>query len=163
VPPSFDLSRAAAELEAIDMSAVLDGICAIVVRALPFASEASATLLHDGRPSTVAYTGLTALALDMRQYSSWDGPCLDAARTGNVHVIRDLTVETRWGEFVSLALSENVRSSISLGMRISPGVLASLNIYLTAGAATFDEADVGAITAFTLDAGTVVARAQQVR
>jgi hypothetical protein len=56
---------------------------------MPGHARASATLPVRDRPTTVASTGPLATDLDERQYDRDHGPCLHAARTGELVEITD--------------------------------------------------------------------------
>src|ERR687898_3057000 len=49
--------------------------------------DVSLTVIEDGRPRSVVFTGSLALDLDERQYEAGFGPCLDAAKTGQTIVV----------------------------------------------------------------------------
>lgn len=72
----------------------------IAVRALPQADGATITTFHDGRPDASAASDEWARCLDEMQYVEHEGPCLDAARTGNTFRLRDLAQEQRWPAYV---------------------------------------------------------------
>lgn len=64
-----------------DLRMVVHQVCEQVVRAVPGLDGASVTLLNDGDPFTAATTSDLVAELDVVQYSSDAGPCLDAATT----------------------------------------------------------------------------------
>ena len=62
---------------------------------MPGDPETSVTLLIRNRPTTVATTGQLAVDLDESQYDRGHGPCLHAARSGELTEIADTRTETR--------------------------------------------------------------------
>jgi hypothetical protein len=69
-----------------------------------------------------------ALDLDSAQYADDNGPCVAACRDGRVHSITVMADERAYPEFTRLALSHDVRSSLSLPL---PAVEqpSALNLY----------------------------------
>src|SRR5437764_10898714 len=71
------------------MAAILERVVRLAKDVLPVDCEASITLVSSAGPSTVAFTGERAIALDERQYEADRGPCLDAAQGGERLLIRE--------------------------------------------------------------------------
>src|SRR4051812_9442845 len=67
-----------------DFAVVLHQMCQQVVNAVPGVDEATITLLTDHRPATVASTSDVVTGLDQDQYAAGDGPCLEAANSGQL-------------------------------------------------------------------------------
>lgn len=101
----------------------------IAVRALPQADGATITTFHDGRPDASAASDEWARCLDEMQYVEHEGPCLDAARTGNTFRLRDLAQEQRWPAYVPRALAAGVRSVLSLPLAAEGRLIGALNLY----------------------------------
>jgi GAF domain-containing protein len=87
------------------------------------------TVRRNGRAYTVATNGQLAANLDEIQYGKGEGPCLRALRTGEVIMVDDLSSETRFGEYRTLALGYGVRSSLSLPLVVEGKVRGALNLY----------------------------------
>ncbi len=111
------------------MEQVLSRVAELTKTVLPGVSDVSVTLIRDGRGTTAAQTGAMATALDLSQYSSGEGPCLDAAVHHTVNVIPDMAEELRWPDFVASAAAHGVRSSLSVGLPLHDDVTGALNIY----------------------------------
>ena len=70
-------------------SALLQRVADVTTAVMPGNPDTSVTLLVKGRPRTVVSTGQLAVALDESQYERGHGPCLHAARTGDLIEIPD--------------------------------------------------------------------------
>src|SRR3954469_32188 len=100
------------------LESVLDQVVRIARQVLPVPTEASITLIAGDKPSTVAFTSDTALALDERQYEAERGPCVDAAMSGHLIRIPDMRVEERWPRFAQAATAQGVLSSLSVPLPV---------------------------------------------
>ena len=72
-----------------DIDSVLQRVVDLVKDEMPAGAEASMTLLRNEQPTTAAFTGELASALDEMQYDRGHGPCLEAALSGQVIQITD--------------------------------------------------------------------------
>ncbi len=112
-----------------DLRSTLDEITRVAVRVMDECDGASLTTFQDGVPGVVAADGDWARELDELQYQEREGPCLDAARTGNVFRVRDMREESRWPFYVARAAERGVCSMVSLPMAAEGKVLGALNVY----------------------------------
>ncbi len=112
-----------------DLKSTLEEITRVTARALTECDGASLTTFQDGVPGVVAADGDWARQLDELQYEEREGPCLDAARTGNVFRVRDMREETRWPFYVARAVEHGARSMVSLPMAAEGKTLGALDIY----------------------------------
>lgn len=87
------------------------------------------TFRRNSSPLTVASSDARAARLDEVQYGSSTGPCLEALSTGAVVHVPDMAREQRWDGFAAYALSEGVRSSLSLPMTIGGETAGACNLY----------------------------------
>ncbi len=146
-------ANAAEALERLDrwaryetsMERLLQAVAEVTAEVMPGDAEASISVSIGHVPTTVVSTGPLAFACDESQYGRGDGPCLHAARTGEVTEIADMQAETRWPAFVQEAAERGVLSSLSIPLPMSAGISASLNIYARRPHA-FDEASRAAAT-----------------
>ena len=76
------------------------------------------TLVDGGQPKTVVFTGRLAMHLDERQYQTANGPCLDAAVSGETIVIDSSDNNTGYPEFASAARHQGVTHSLSIGLPV---------------------------------------------
>jgi transcriptional regulator with GAF, ATPase, and Fis domain len=137
------LERLAVSLEQDEqLSVVLQRVCRQVVRAVPDTDMASITLLRDGVPYTAAATGDEALRIDQAQYDAGQGPCLRAARTGELQRISAGEAARQWPDFAAAVGDTGVSSYLSAPLFIDHEYQGSLNFYGTAsrGFGTLDAA-----------------------
>ncbi len=77
------------------MKSLLQTVTDLVKTVMPGDTEASITLLVKDSPTTVVSTGQLALDLDETQYERDHGPCLHAARSGELTEITDTRTDSR--------------------------------------------------------------------
>jgi hypothetical protein len=111
------------------LSAVLQQVCELAVRAVPGTDLASLTRVGPAGPETTACTGQDAFYLDLDQYRAGHGPCLEAA-TKNVPVHAGLPdARRRWPEFDRAADAVGVVSVLSAPLTFADDEAGSLNLY----------------------------------
>ncbi|MFB8749094.1 GAF and ANTAR domain-containing protein [Streptomyces parvulus] len=121
---------------------------------------AGVTLERDRRPLTVVSAGTAASKLDEKQYGQDDGPCLEAARTGDEVLVADMLRENRWGDYPAYAVACEVRSSISLPIAARGHTAGALNLYASPPHA-FASIDLGGLRALAAQAAGAIALAQR--
>ena len=121
------------------METLLKAVTDLAKTVMPGDTETSVTLLIDGVPTTPAYTGDLALGCDEKQYEQDEGPCLHAARSGNLTEIPDVRSETRWPRYTEHAVRVGAMSSLSVPLRLADRMSGALNVYARKAQA-FDDA-----------------------
>jgi GAF domain-containing protein len=146
-PPPADPSEALERLgrmslRELSMDDLLQAVADLARSVMPGRPEVSVTLLVKDRPTTVASTGSLALELDETQYDDGHGPCLHAARTGEVTEIHDTRADDRWPAYAPHAVEHGNLSSLSVPLLIDEKeeVTGALNIYARRADA-FDDDD----------------------
>ena len=136
-------------LRQVSMDDLLQTIADLTKTVMPGNPEASVTLLVKDRPTTVASTGQLATELDEAQYERGHGPCLHAARTGELTEIGDMRTDARWPDYTPRAAERGALSSLSVPLAIDDDeqVTGAINIYAREPNA-FDEASLTAATRF---------------
>jgi GAF domain-containing protein len=136
-------------LRELSMDDLLQTVADLTKTVMPGTPEASVSLLVKNRPTTVASTGELATHLDETQYEKGHGPCLHAARTGEVTEIPDTRAEDRWPDYTPRAVEHGNLSSLSIPLAIDQDeqVTGALNIYARRPNA-FDEASRSVATRF---------------
>jgi len=136
-------------LRELSMDSLLQTVSDLTRTVMPGNPESSVLLMVRGTPSTVSHTGQLALDLDETQYARGQGPCLHAARTGELTEIVDTRTETRWPEYARHAAEQGNLSSLSIPLLIDQEALVTgaLNIYARQLDA-FDEESRSAATRF---------------
>jgi len=108
---------------------VLERVARVAKDTIPGVDEASVTLMKNGKPRSVAFTGPLAIHLDERQYDTGFGPCLHAAVSGGVIVIQDMAAEKTYRDFAEVAVRQGVTHSLSVGLPIGTSTIGGLNLY----------------------------------
>jgi GAF domain-containing protein len=136
-------------LRELSMESLLQTVAGLAKSAMPGGTEASVTLIVKDRPTTVASTGQLALDLDETQYERGQGPCLHAARSGQLTEIADTRTDTRWPQYTSRAAQQGNLSSLSVPLVIDEfeQVSGALNLYAREPEA-FDAGSRGVAQAF---------------
>jgi GAF domain-containing protein len=129
-----DVTSAVAELSRVldeeeDLSVIMDRVCRQVVSAIPDAHHASVTVLRDDNPDSLAWTDRHTLAVDRAQYGTGEGPCLEAARSGQVQRVSVPDVAQRWPAFAEAAAELGIGSYLSAPLFIDDEYHGSLNLY----------------------------------
>src|SRR4051794_41046449 len=91
-------------LRELEMDSLLQTVADVAKTVMPGNPETSVTLLVRDRPTTVASTGQLATDLDETQYDEGHGPCLNAARTGELTEITDTRSDDRWPDYLTRAV-----------------------------------------------------------
>ena len=143
------LRLGALSLRELSMESLLQTVADQVKVVMPGNIEASVTLLVKEAPTTVASTGQLAVDLDEVQYERGHGPCLHAARTGEMTEIVDTRTESRWPDYARRAAGHGNLSSLSIPLLIDEDdrVSGALNLYARKSGA-FDEDTRSAAMAF---------------
>ncbi len=123
------------------------------------ADFAGITMLVDGKPSTGVFTDREAPEIDEAQYSSGQGPCLDAFRNQRVNRIDSTADDQRWPDFAKMAFSHGILATLSVPVIARGQSLGALNLY-SHQAKAFDDHSVDRIETFARQAAIVLANAQ---
>ena len=109
------------------------GALDLVLDSVDGASVASVTFIIEGAPQTTATSDeVRSGPMDEAQYDADRGPCLDAARLGQVIAIDDLAVgeaTAAFPEFARAARAAGVASSLSVPMDDGAELVGSMNLY----------------------------------
>lgn len=118
-------------LRDLSVDALLQTVAEVAKSVLPGSPETSVTLLVKGRPTTVVATDGLAVELDERQYSDGRGPCLHAARSGELCSVGDTRTDGRWPEQERHAAELGALSTLSVPLNVDPDgpVSGALNFY----------------------------------
>jgi GAF domain-containing protein len=134
----------ALQLVTVLASAAIDG-----------ADGVSVSLERHDRISTVAWSNDTVLEMDRHQYQTGEGPCLDAATTGDWFHIESLAAEDRWPAFVPRAREEGIASILSTPLTTPARSVGALNIYSNSEGA-FGKAELDLAGLFAAQASGIV-------
>ncbi|OLT35017.1 histidine kinase [Rhodococcus sp. CUA-806] len=131
-----------------DLNAALRVLVSLARTAISGADSVGVSLTVGERVFTAVHSDARTLIVDQRQYEVGDGPCLHAARTGDIVRVDAIAAETRWPVFVDAAREENVHSFLAAPLYGASTRFGSLNLYGEAPAA-FSDADVATLTSLT--------------
>jgi hypothetical protein len=126
-----ELHEALARVVLVDreLSDVLTAITGVARRAMPGTEAASITLIRGDNPFTAAHDGQIALDADELQYERGYGPCVDAARAGQMFLVDDMRIEQRWPDYAQHAAAHGVLSSLSVPLPFQGATIGALNTY----------------------------------
>jgi GAF domain-containing protein len=118
-------------LRELSMENLLQTVADLTKQVMPGNPEASVCLLVKDKPTTVVSTGQLATELDETQYDRGHGPCLHAARSGELTEIADTRADDRWPDYLPRAVEHGNLSSLSIPLAIDSDeqVTGALNIY----------------------------------
>jgi GAF domain-containing protein len=136
-------------LRELSMDSLLQTVADLAKTVMPGNPETSVSLLVRDRPTTIVSTGQLATDLDETQYGQGHGPCLHAARSGELTEIPDTRAEDRWPDYAPRAVERGNLSSLSVPLAIDADaqVTGALNVYARRPHA-FDEASRSVATRF---------------
>ncbi|MEV4661089.1 GAF and ANTAR domain-containing protein [Micromonospora echinofusca] len=162
-PLPTDPADAFAELGRIklgetNLDDVLQRVAELAKRALDTPVQVSVTLVRNGTGHTAAFTDDLARDMDERQYAQERGPCLDAAASGDLVSVPDLTAEDRWPDWAERGVKAGLGSSLSIGLPIQDAVVGALNVYARTPHA-FDDDTVTVLETFAAYAAVALANA----
>ena len=113
---------------------------------------------NDGTLRSASASDERAKALEDSQERFAAGPCAQAFTTGRPVVMRDATLEPRWGEVTHAFAEARIRSGLSVPLRLGAGPIGTLDVYAVAPGG-WDETEVSALQAYAGVATTLLAAA----
>src|SRR4051794_30094962 len=140
----------------------LEAISKAAVETVPGAAHAGMTMVRDRRELyTVAATSELVEEIDRRQYTSREGPCLDALWDARVILMDDQEAERRWPTFTRRIRGLGIRSMCCFQLFGQHNSLGALNLYAAEpGSFSAESADVGQL--FASHASVALADAQKI-
>jgi serine phosphatase RsbU (regulator of sigma subunit) len=145
----------------VELRRALADVARLAWDGVPGCDGASVSLIHDGRPSTVAATHDRIRAMDAAQYDRGHGPCVSAMADQEPVTVEDYEGEgRRWPGVADQALAAGIRSSLSLPLLQGRETTGGLNLYGSAPAAFTVQSQVAAET-FARQAALMLGYLQQ--
>jgi anti-anti-sigma factor len=142
---------------------VVDGALRLIVElsrsSIGAADGVSVSLMRHGVLSTVAASDQTIMAMDSYQYSTGEGPCVDASVQGHWFHAESLDAEVRWPSFTPRARSLGIKAILSSPLTAFGRPVGALNIY-SRTAETFEVGDQQEAAAFAEKASVILSDAQ---
>jgi signal transduction protein with GAF and PtsI domain len=102
---------------------------------------------NDGTLRSASASDQRAQTLEDSQERFAAGPCAQAFTTGRPVVMRDATLEPRWGEVTHAFAEVRIRSGLSVPLRLGAGPIGTLDVYAAAPGG-WDETEVSALQAY---------------
>ena len=140
------------------VDAALRLVVALARAAVGGADGASVSLRRHDRLATVAASDDTVLAMDADQYSTGQGPCVEASTVGRRFHSDSLDAETRWPAFAPKARALGIKAIVSSPLLVADRPVGALNIYSRAAEA-FTPRDQDLAALFAAEASTLLADA----
>ncbi|WP_246080455.1 GAF and ANTAR domain-containing protein [Modestobacter altitudinis] len=109
---------------------VLQKVVDLVARVMPGVWDVSMTVVRNDQPTTAAFTGRRAQALDETQHRQGRGPCVEAAIGGHVIEISDGRTETRWPDYMPAFLNAGALGLLAVPVPAAQ-LSAGLNVYVS--------------------------------
>lgn len=133
-------------LDSADVNEFLDGLAKLAADALSVDGRevfCGVTLLRPRSKGTVASSSEQAQLMDELQYRFDDGPCLRAAREGQVYTVSDFRNENRFGDYAEAIAGHGIRSALGVPIPLDGLAATGLDLYCREPD-VFDEAVIAA-------------------
>jgi GAF domain-containing protein len=119
--------------EEADLGRVLQSVVDQAVRVIPGSDMVSISVVpadsSQAETQTLASSSNRVLEIDAQQYAAGNGPCLEAARTGQIVRVDVQQALQRWPQFARDARRAGVASYLSAPLSIDERFAGSLNLY----------------------------------
>lgn len=119
------------------------------------ADGVSVSLRRHGRLATVAASDQTISDMDVGQYATGQGPCVDASVQGRGFHVESLDAETRWPAFTPRAQALGINAILSSPLLARDQPVGALNIYSRTPAA-FTPTDQKLASVFATEVSTIL-------
>lgn len=140
------------------LDTALRRVAELAVTAVGSCDACGVSLVHGEKVSSTVATDDVARRVDDHQYRTDQGPCLQAARTGEIYKIDDMATDPRWPTFARRAAEEGVVSSYSVPLTVGDHTVGVLNLYSLHGPFGPNDEEVG--QAFGRQAAIALTNAQ---
>lgn len=114
--------------------AMAERLCHLATGRLDIAGAGVSLISPEGTHGIVAATGGSAYEMEELQFSTGEGPCVDASRTGRPVLQPDLmtTGPPRWPGFAPAALGQGLRAVFAFPLRVGAVRIGALDLYRAA-------------------------------
>jgi GAF domain-containing protein len=109
------------------------------------------TLVRPNKKLTIASSGSRARHIDEIQYRFDDGPCVRAARTGDVQYVADFRIDTRFGRYSDAVRDQGILSALGIPIPLDGEARAALDLY-SGRPDAFNQETIAAVQAMALSA-----------
>jgi transcriptional regulator with GAF, ATPase, and Fis domain len=121
------IGRSVADEE--DLLELLQQFVEIAHEAIDGADSSGVTIAMGGRTYTAVHTDERTLKVDTEQYDADQGPCLHAARSGEIVLVDAEEAQERWPRFCAAARAQGVRSFLAAPLFTHEQSVGSFNLY----------------------------------
>jgi GAF domain-containing protein len=111
------------------LPAKLEAVVEMVKRTIPSCDAAGVVLLIDGQPTTGAVSDRLAVEIDLVQYETGQGPCLEALGDSKIIRIDLVEADSRFTRFAPGALDHEINSVLSMPLTAGDTPVGALNLY----------------------------------
>lgn len=101
----------------------------LAVRASDVVDECGVTVLREGRPRSLFPSSASHGGLEEHQYSSGDGPAMEAINERAIVLGESMADEVRWGSYPAQAREQGIGSCLSIPLVAGDQVLGAINYY----------------------------------
>ncbi len=108
---------------------LVQGVAELAVHTVEPVATCGITLADQGRVFTVAAADELATQLDEQQYELDSGPCLQALASGEVVDAPDLSIESRWESYPTIAMGHEILGIYSVPLIVGGKPVGVLNLY----------------------------------
>jgi GAF domain-containing protein len=141
------------------VGSVMDFVAHQATLVVPGATEAGVMLVRAGKITSEAQTSDVVKMLDNLQLESDEGPCVVAAREGQVVECPNLGDEQRFPTFAAAAVRSGLHSTLSMPLRLKDRALGSLNVH-SGNSGAFTEGSQALVSRLADTAAIVLANAE---
>jgi transcriptional regulator with GAF, ATPase, and Fis domain len=107
----------------------LKRVAYLSVRAMDACDAAGVSVVDGSQVVTIASSDASVEAIDEIQYTTEQGPCLQAIRDGEIFKIDSMTEDSRWPEFTRLAIQSGLMACLALPLIEDGSTFGSLTLY----------------------------------
>jgi transcriptional regulator with GAF, ATPase, and Fis domain len=116
-----------------DVRVLLQRVCQQLRRVVPGVDEASVTLMHATGAETAAATSAMVVGLDAEQYRTGEGPCEDAARTGQLIRARLPQALRLWPAFAARSRDAGMSDFLAAPLAVNDDYFGAVTCYSARG------------------------------
>jgi GAF domain-containing protein len=112
-----------------DLDQTLTRVARLAASTLPTCDLADVTLIRNGQPLTKGATDPVAECLDAVQYTTGQGPCIDAWQHVRVNHVESTRTDPRWPEYGRAAVELGILSTLAIPLTVDGTAIGALNLY----------------------------------
>lgn len=115
--------------EAEGLDTFLEQLAVLAADSVDADASCGVTLVRESGAVTVAPSDERTTTLDELQYAQGDGPCLEAARSGEVVLVPDVSRDDRWPAYREHATARGLHAVLSIPLHLGDEMSGALNLY----------------------------------